>query len=78
MLPHKARSPIPSPGTGDSIVRPFRQAWSREDGQGITEYALICALVLLLVIGTVRLVGSKANHAFSRVVTVFQPEHNDD
>ena len=59
-------------------MRPIRQAWSREDGQGIIEYALISALILLLVIGTARLVGSKANHALSRVVTVFQPEHNGD
>jgi Flp pilus assembly pilin Flp len=59
-------------------VRPFRQTWSSEDGQGVTEYALIGALILLLVMGTARLVGSKANHALSRVVSVFQPEHNND
>ena len=59
-------------------MRPIRETWSREDGQGITEHAVICALLLLLVIGTVRLVGTKANHAFSRVVSVFQPEHQGD
>ena len=57
---------------------PIRETWSRENGQGITEYVVICALVLLLVIGTVRLVGTYANHAFSRVVSVFQPEHQGD
>ena len=74
----KARSPIPSPEQGDPSCVPIRRACSREDGQGIIEYALTCALVLLLVIGAVQLVGSKANHAFSRVVSVFQPEQNDD
>ena len=59
-------------------MRPIRETWSREDGQGITEYAVICALVLLLVIGTARLVGTNANHALSSVVSVFQPEQKGD
>jgi Flp pilus assembly pilin Flp len=49
-----------------------------EDGQGITEYAVMFVVILALVIGTVRLVGAHANHAFSRVVTVFQPQQNAD
>jgi Flp pilus assembly pilin Flp len=80
MLPRKdKKARFPSPEQGDSIVRPIRQTWSREDGQGLIEYAVICSLVLVLAIGTVRLVGSNAKHAFSTVVSAFQPEqHHDD
>lgn len=59
-------------------MRTIRETWSMEDGQGITEYAVMFVVILALVIGTVRLVGAHANHAFSRVVTVFQPQQNAD
>jgi Flp pilus assembly pilin Flp len=76
----KARSPIfRTPEQGDStIVLTIRETRSREDGQGITEYAIMVVIILALVIGTVRLVGAHANHAFSRVVSVFQPQQNAD
>jgi Flp pilus assembly pilin Flp len=76
----KARSPIfRPPEQGDStIVRTIRETRSTEDGQGITEYAVMLVVILALVIGTVRLVGAHANHAFSRVVSVFQPQQNAD
>jgi Flp pilus assembly pilin Flp len=41
--------------------------WTDERGQDIAEYAVIMAVILVLVVGTVRLVGSNANHAFSSV-----------
>ena len=52
---------------------------SKEDGQGIAEYTVMLALVLVLVLGVVRLVGTQANRTFSRVVSVFQPQqqHGD-
>jgi hypothetical protein len=44
--------------------------WS-DEGQDIAEYAVVgCHLVL--VIGTIRLVGSNANNAFSRVASSLQ------
>ena len=36
-----------------------------EQGQDIAEYAVMLAVILVLVIGTVRLIGSNANNAFS-------------
>jgi Flp pilus assembly pilin Flp len=39
--------------------------WSNQQGQDIAEYAVMLAVILLLVIGTIRLVGSNANNAFS-------------
>jgi len=39
--------------------------WSEEAGQDIAEYAVMLAVILVLVVGTVRLIGSNANNAFS-------------
>jgi Flp pilus assembly pilin Flp len=39
--------------------------WSDEDGQDIAEYAVMLAVILVLVVGTIRLVGSNANNVFS-------------
>lgn len=39
--------------------------WSDEKGQDIAEYAVMLAVILVLVVGTIRLVGSNANNAFS-------------
>jgi pilus assembly protein Flp/PilA len=41
--------------------------WSNQQGQDIAEYGVILAVILVLVIGTVRLVGSNANYVFSSV-----------
>ena len=41
--------------------------WSNQQGQDIAEYGVILAVIMVLVIGTVRLVGSHANNVFSSV-----------
>jgi len=41
-------------------------------GQSITEYAVMLAVVLVLVIGTIRLIGSNANNTFSSVASAVQ------
>ncbi|HTT24914.1 MAG TPA: hypothetical protein VMG82_38725 [Candidatus Sulfotelmatobacter sp.] len=46
--------------------------WSEEDGQDIAEYAVMLAVILVLVVGTIRLVGSNANNAFSSVASSLQ------
>jgi Flp pilus assembly pilin Flp len=43
-----------------------------EDGQDIAEYAVMLAVILVLVIGTVRMVGFNANNAFSTVASTVQ------
>jgi Flp pilus assembly pilin Flp len=45
---------------------------SEEAGQDIAEYAVMLAVILVLVIGTVRLVGSNANNIFSSVASTVQ------
>jgi len=39
--------------------------WSDETGQDIAEYAVVLAVILVLVVGTIRLIGSNSNTAFS-------------
>ncbi|MFY9845224.1 MAG: hypothetical protein WA718_18125 [Terriglobales bacterium] len=41
--------------------------WSNQEGQDIAEYAVMLAVILVIVIGTVRLIGSNANNVFSQV-----------
>ncbi|MDP9160547.1 MAG: Flp family type IVb pilin [Acidobacteriota bacterium] len=45
----------------------------REDeGQDIAEYAVMLAVILVIVVGTVRLIGSKSNTVFSNVASSIQ------
>ena len=46
--------------------------WKDEQGQDIAEYAVMLAVILVLVVGTIRLVGSNANNAFSSVASTIQ------
>jgi Flp pilus assembly pilin Flp len=46
--------------------------WSDEEGQDIAEYAVMLAVILVLVIGTVRLIGGNANNVFSSVASNVQ------
>jgi len=50
----------------------LRTLWSNDDGQDIAEYAVMLAVILILVIGTVRLIGGNANNAFSGVASILQ------
>ena len=45
----------------------FREVWSNDEGQDIAEYAVMLAVILVIVVGTVRLIGSNANNVFSNV-----------
>jgi len=55
-----------------STVVFIRKLWSQEAGQDIAEYAVMLAVILVLVVGTIRLVGSNANNAFSAVASSIQ------
>ncbi len=50
----------------------IRRIWSEEAGQDIAEYAVMLAVILVLVVGTIRLIGSNANNAFSNVASSIQ------
>ena len=44
-------------------------ALTAEEGQDIAEYAVMLAVILVIVVGTIRLVGSNANTVFSQVAS---------
>jgi Flp pilus assembly pilin Flp len=48
------------------------ELWVDDQGQDIAEYAVMLAAILVIVIGTIRLVGSNANNAFSAVSSSLQ------
>jgi Flp pilus assembly pilin Flp len=43
--------------------------WREEQGQDIAEYAVMLAVILVIVVGTIRLIGSNANNVFSSVAS---------
>jgi Flp pilus assembly pilin Flp len=50
----------------------LRRLWCEEQGQDIAEYAVMLAVILVIVVGTVRLIGSNANNVFSSVASSIQ------
>jgi Flp pilus assembly pilin Flp len=46
--------------------------WQEDDGQDIAEYAVMLAVILVIVVGTVRLIGSNSNAVFSNVASSIQ------
>ena len=54
------------------MVSSISQFWCEDDGQDIAEYAVMLAVILVLVVGTIRLIGSNANTAFSEVASSVQ------
>jgi Flp pilus assembly pilin Flp len=54
------------------VARFLQKLWSEEQGQDIAEYAVMLAVILVIVVGTVRLIGSNANNVFSQVGSAIQ------
>lgn len=50
----------------------WQDLWKDEQGQDIAEYAVMLAVILVIVVGTVRLIGSNANNVFSQVGSAIQ------
>jgi len=50
----------------------LRKLWSDETGQGIAEYAVMLAVVLTVVVGTIQLIGSHSDSVFSRIASSIQ------
>jgi Flp pilus assembly pilin Flp len=49
------------------VAKHLQQLWTDEQGQDIAEYAVMLAVILVIVVGTIRLIGSNANNVFSQV-----------
>jgi Flp pilus assembly pilin Flp len=50
----------------------LKNMWGHEEGQDIAEYAVMLAVILVIVVGTIRLIGSNANTVFSNVASSVQ------
>jgi Flp pilus assembly pilin Flp len=51
----------------EPVAKFLHQLWSDERGQDVAEYAVMLAVVLVIVVGTIRLIGGNANNVFSSV-----------
>jgi Flp pilus assembly pilin Flp len=47
----------------------YRKLWLHEEAQDIAEYAVMLAVILVIVVGTLKLIGASANNAFSAVAS---------
>jgi Flp pilus assembly pilin Flp len=56
----------------EPVARFLQQLWNDERGQDIAEYAVMLAVILVIVVGTIRLIGSNANNVFSNVGSSLQ------
>jgi Flp pilus assembly pilin Flp len=50
----------------------LKQIWHDDQGQDVAEYAVMLAVILVIVVGTIRLIGSNANNVFSSVGSAIQ------
>lgn len=52
-----------------TIMDLSKRLWQEQEGQDIAEYAVMLAVILVIVIGTIRLIGGNANNVFSSVAS---------
>jgi Flp pilus assembly pilin Flp len=52
-----------------SMTSFLRKIWLQDEGQDIAEYAVMLAVILVIVVGTIQLIGSNANNVFSSVAS---------
>ncbi len=50
----------------------LQRVWLEDEGQDIAEYAVMVAVILIVVVGTIRLIGSNSNTVFSNVASSIQ------
>jgi Flp pilus assembly pilin Flp len=46
--------------------------WRKDEAQDIAEYAVMLAVILVIIVGTIRLIGSNSNNVFSSVSSSLQ------
>ena len=57
---------------GEQMSKLISGLWRDDAGQDIAEYAVMLAVILVLVVGTVRLIGSNSNNVFSQAASSIQ------
>jgi Flp pilus assembly pilin Flp len=53
----------------NQVIQLLHRMWNENNGQDIAEYAVMMAVILVIVLGTIRLIGSEANNTFSAVAS---------
>jgi Flp pilus assembly pilin Flp len=56
----------------DTMVNLVSRMWSNDEGQDIAEYAVMLAVILVIVIGTIKVIGTQANTVFSQTASALQ------
>jgi Flp pilus assembly pilin Flp len=56
----------------DMFLPLLSKLWSDDQGQDIAEYAVMLAVILVIVVGTIRMIGSNANSVFSEAASSIQ------
>lgn len=64
--------PLLKRGKEEIVAKHLQKLWKDESGQDIAEYAVMLAVILVIVVGTIRLIGSNANNVFSQVGSSIQ------
>lgn len=65
--------PIACPRSeGAATMFTLGQLWTNDQGQDIAEYAVMLAVILVIVVSTLRLIGSNANNVFSQAASAVQ------
>jgi Flp pilus assembly pilin Flp len=54
------------------MAKLLQHIWHDDEGQDVAEYAVMLAVILVIVVGTIRLIGSNANNVFSSVGSSIQ------
>jgi Flp pilus assembly pilin Flp len=54
------------------VISQLQRLWKEKEGQDIAEYAVMLAVILVIVVGTIRLIGGNANNVFSQVGSAIQ------
>jgi len=54
------------------MMRYLLKLLGSDQGQDIAEYAVMLAVILVIVVGTIRLIGSNANTVFSQAASSIQ------
>lgn len=55
-----------------NMAETLKRLWADDQGQDIAEYAVMLAVILVIVVGTLRVIGSNANNVFSGVASSIQ------
>ena len=54
------------------MARIWKELWSAEQGEDIAEYTVLLAVLLVIIVSTIRLIGSNANNVFSQIGSSIQ------